>query len=300
MYGDILDNKNADINNDVYVCPNCGAISSIEKLQTIGCPYCRTKFIVSDLLPKIVNYTFEKCYAIKKVDMKSKILSNILKCTLILEVPIIIFERPLYAAIITGIILGSIVGFSITSIGIFNRAFKGTKENMPLILKNRGQLTNIYSNLLRYDQKFNYSYFEGKISSLFRNIAYSDDLKSLTLFNGSNNYDMFSNLIDSTYRLLTLDNVFENNGNLCIWVSLYMNNYYYDNKVFEKRERISMLLCHNTNFKTNLNFSIREVNCKKCGSSFDAMNQKICPYCRNEYHLEEDDWIVNDIKVLPM
>lgn len=38
-----------------YTCPNCGAVSTIEEL-TKGCPYCRTRFLMSELYPKITEY----------------------------------------------------------------------------------------------------------------------------------------------------------------------------------------------------------------------------------------------------
>ena len=43
-----------------YVCPNCAAIAHIGELLDIGCPYCGTRYIMSDLYPKVTNfYTLE-------------------------------------------------------------------------------------------------------------------------------------------------------------------------------------------------------------------------------------------------
>lgn len=108
----------------------------------------------------------------------------------------------------------------------------------------------------------------------------------------------FSNLIDSTYRIMTLDNIGEYNGSLYVLISLFMNNTYFENNnIIHKREKINMLMSHDMKFKTKMDFSIKEVNCKSCGSSFDALKEKRRPHCHNEYHLEEDDWIVNRINI---
>lgn len=39
-----------------YVCPNCGAISTLDTLQQEGCPYCGMHFLMKDLYPKVSNY----------------------------------------------------------------------------------------------------------------------------------------------------------------------------------------------------------------------------------------------------
>jgi rubrerythrin len=47
---------------------------------------------------------------------------------------------------------------------------------------------------------------------------------------------------------------------------------------------------------TELGFSFAAVNCPSCGASFDARNEKVCPYCNTEYLHEEHDWIITDLK----
>ena len=301
LYAGILDvNQDKIANNYVYTCPNCGASSSIEKLQTNGCPYCRTKFIVYDLLPKIVNYSFEKNYELKDKEVKTRIAIYIVLGFILFGMLLFLNFGITLITVLATIILSLIFGFSLIIFKLIFKSLFGVKEEFSLAVNNIGQLEKIYLNLIRYDKNFNYSYFEGKASSLFRIIAYSDDLSSVPQYKGDINMNLFSNLIDSTYRIITLDSVREYNGSLFILVSLFMNNTYYENnKIKHKRERISMLISHNMNFKTKMDFSIKEVNCKKCGSSFNALKDKICPHCRNEYHLEEDDWIVNRINIYP-
>lgn len=40
-------------------------------------------------------------------------------------------------------------------------------------------------------------------------------------------------------------------------------------------------------------FSITSVSCSNCGGSFDAVRQKICPYCGSVYHMENEGWVSN-------
>ena len=51
---------------DSYCCPNCGAISGIKELQE-GCPYCHTRFLITDLFPKVTNY-----YYLMEIGMEEK------------------------------------------------------------------------------------------------------------------------------------------------------------------------------------------------------------------------------------
>ena len=302
LYCGILDVEYCKKDKDyIYKCPNCGASSSIEKLQTIGCSYCRTKFIVYDLLPKIVNYSFENDYTFKKIKLHKGIYIFI--SILLFEIISIYLMGINSFSIIIGIVIGLMFCFYMIMFKIIFKILKLTfkslfhfSKDIYFNFKDVEQLKRIYSSLLKYDRKFNYSYFEGKAASLFRIIAFSDDLNCVPQYKCEEKVNMFSNLIDSTYQMLTLDSVKEYNDNLFVLISLYMNNtYIYGNKIKHKKERIALLISHDMKFKTKINFSIKEVNCKKCGSSFDALKNISCPHCHNEYHLEEDDWIVNRI-----
>ena len=41
--------------DELYCCPNCSAISSVKSLLA-GCPYCGTRFQMTDLFPKVPEY----------------------------------------------------------------------------------------------------------------------------------------------------------------------------------------------------------------------------------------------------
>ena len=43
--------------DELYCCPNCSAISSVKSLLA-GCPYCGTRFQMTDLFPKVTDFYY--------------------------------------------------------------------------------------------------------------------------------------------------------------------------------------------------------------------------------------------------
>lgn len=48
--------ENDEWKSERYICPNCNNIVKIEELESEGCSYCGTKFLMSQLYPKVTNY----------------------------------------------------------------------------------------------------------------------------------------------------------------------------------------------------------------------------------------------------
>lgn len=53
------------VENEDYVCPNCGAVSTVKGLLD-GCDYCNTFFKIDELFPKVTNYV-ENAYVCKNM-----------------------------------------------------------------------------------------------------------------------------------------------------------------------------------------------------------------------------------------
>ena len=42
--------------------------------------------------------------------------------------------------------------------------------------------------------------------------------------------------------------------------------------------------------------SIHKIECKNCGSSFDAAREKHCPFCKSEYDISDYDWVIKEFR----
>lgn len=45
-------------------------------------------------------------------------------------------------------------------------------------------------------------------------------------------------------------------------------------------------------------FSITSVHCPSCDGSFDAVRQHLCPYCGTDYHMENESWTIENLKLI--
>ena len=154
------------------------------------------------------------------------------------------------------------------------------------------------ADLKRYDENFSYEYFEEKVLSLFRGIAFSENRSSLTIYDNADPLSYMDNIVDVEYRG-TLEyvgsSVVENV--LRISVKAYVVCAYYDNAsgtVSFKKQVFHLILAKKVK-KEDYGFTIHAVNCKKCAGSFDAIHVSTCPYCGSHYSLIEDNWVVNQI-----
>ena len=76
-------------------------------------------------------------------------------------------------------------------------------------------------------------------------------------------------------------------------MNYYITDYIYkNNSVHKRRDELHIKVCRNIHTLQNPNFSLKRVECKSCGASFDATHEHNCPYCQSPYHLGDDDWVV--------
>lgn len=292
--------------NMALCCPHCGSPSTLGELQG-GCRYCGTKFIMSELYPKVMNYIINERYITERARNKNKRDLTILITACAIPMVIIGLIYDLFAGqgqyailnIIVGII-GRIVGGAMIG-GIFF-VFKKLFETFGIIGKGlRGgghtisTLINAYK-IKTYDPEFSSEYFRDKIISLFRMAVYSKDATELAcckcqcperaadiieaqLFNFNINSCKITDMVCDAEVTLFLD---------CL--------HYKDGKVISKSDKYRMHMRKIIKTPTELGFSFSAVSCPSCGASFDARNVKACPYCNSEYLHEEHDWVIIDIK----
>lgn len=62
-----------------------------------------------------------------------------------------------------------------------------------------------------------------------------------------------------------------------------------------KDEEIKLQVAKNVSTPTYAGFSIKKIECKTCGGSFDGSHQRRCPFCQNMYNMKEENWVITKI-----
>lgn len=63
-----------------------------------------------------------------------------------------------------------------------------------------------------------------------------------------------------------------------------------------KRKDFLATFQRRTDIPINPHFSVTKIQCPSCGGSFNAVQNKICPYCGNAYDIALDDWVLSELK----
>ncbi len=297
-----------------YSCPNCGAVSTVRELLT-GCPFCKTQFLMSELYPKITNY-----YDYGKNE--GQINSSNLPFSL-LGIPIVFIVlwlcglfnyntlRSAFAsgdlyqqiiqcawaigAVVAGILAGPLLKiitnilYAILRPLFFIRDLVGmfrTKCKLPEFMRS-------------FEKNFTLDHFIGKIVYLTRMMVYSEDYDNCAVYYGKPIENKCKDVIDMTYySLVNAKNMYIENDHAYLDLSLHM--YIYSckgNHVRKKYKKFNLLLCKSIHAEEDYGFSIHKIECRNCGSSFDATREKHCPFCQSGYNLSDYDWIIKSFKM---
>lgn len=299
-----------NIGEETYCCPNCGAITKIHVLEEEGCPYCRTKYLITDLFPKVTNYYFlDNATVSEKVDkgMKRYVFAGMgvfyiiglifIICSIGSPDFVETLIMTLIGVLIGGSMMGALGGYMIYSMTLLARTLFMAGKTMPVNLGSAGSRSKITRNVSKFDPAFSYEYFEGKALSLARIIILSSDLVNCVQYSGNETNKEFREIININYRGGMKIGSIERKGNILeVKLQLYLTNTYdTKGKIKEKDEVIYLTLHHNAEFKVDPDFSIKKVECPSCGGSFDATRYGKCPYCDCKYDVTRDDWTVKQI-----
>ena len=313
MYASIMYPRTGEenIGDTARVCPNCGAATKIADLIGEGCPYCRTKYIIDDLFPKVTNYfTINHFDQPHKIQKKTK--SFALTGALIFAIPtfliglitmhtstvgeiiLAVIMSAMYA-VITGF-LGAFFGYCAYSISLLFGLFKNVGEAFSRV----GALSSnkkLDDNLLQYDPSFSAEYFTDRVSTLFHIIAFSDEPEKYAQYNGAPLKQKYRDLVLSENRGgINVRSIRRVNNQIVADVGLYVTNYYLSGNHIERRnECVWMTMKHDTDFHVDANFSALAVKCEHCGGSFRADYDKHCKWCHQECDFAKRDWIIESI-----
>lgn len=289
-------------------CPNCGFLSPVKFLEA-GCPHCDTKFRITDLFPRVVNLYFIKNTSISNTGMiiQNTIIACMLAIFLFFTVitlvnPHSLSDLPAYfaTAFFATFFMGGFLGYLLSCIILLILQFdRDGMKHMSLLkwMRTKNQITNT---LKKYDSSFSYDKFEGQLISLIRMIVFSDHPETLTCYHGTTTDPRFSDILEMTYTNGTvLKNIKRDGNRILLFLRTWWINYSEINGQIKKTgDCIDVVVSRDITHSEVPGFSITSVQCEGCGGSFDAVRQKICPYCGNEYHMEKESWIVNSIELI--
>lgn len=290
---------------EAITCPNCGAVSTINELQN-GCSYCNTKFDMSEIYPKYTGYYFlanvvaGKSLLIRSVKIWAylgAILGGVGLCLGKNYYPDNI--KGTYVGLaIGGAILGLVVGYLLWAFAaLFFVIAKSAVSTNPIAdnLKTKKKIVDL---LHGFDPSFSYEYFVQKLISQLKIIVFSDDRSNLAFFSSNNSLAELDEILDMDFDShIELNSYNVDNGICSLDINLYMDDIHYSNsKILRKHDCFRMVLKKNVTVPENLGFTIKSVNCKTCGGSFDATKLRTCPFCNSEYDAKHDTWMIQSIE----
>lgn len=292
------------IGNDVHNCPNCGAPVSIGELKN-GCPYCSSHFEISNIFPKVSNYYFYKDPSMTEKECRVHMAKFMIGCGILFFLygtiySIINTDSSLISILIiqaiTGIFGGVVMGYFAASLALLGKVFRNAGKTLCL-LPSMGTGGRFIRQMQRYSPEFSFEYFSNKIVSLLKMILFADNPSDLPIYIGKPLGNMFENIVDVLYTGVLGLKTFTVNGDFCeVSVNVFLDNLYDNgNRIFQRRDKYRVWVRKNINHPINMNFSIRHLQCKNCGVSFDATKEKHCPNCGTEYDLSTEDWVVTKI-----
>ncbi len=310
FYETITDVLNQDaVENDLYTCPNCGAITQVGALQNGGCPYCGTFFRMSDLFPKVTNYYFIEDSGGTEKEIKKDILKVVLPCMLAAIILTLIgnlsdenaqglFGLLIVSSVLTGSILGGILGYFVWAVRKLVAVIKNAGKAMPMVVNATGSRKRFASMMQRYSREFSYEYFSDKVVSILKMIIFSEDTQQLPYYAGAPLGTMFEDIVDASYCGAVALKKFRVVQEFCyVTVDVYMENFYdTGRKIRRKNDIFRIRLRKNISRPIQLHFSIKEIECRSCGGSFDATKHRICPNCGTAYPFEDEEWIVESVQ----
>lgn len=287
-------------------CPNCGAVNAALKLEE-GCPYCRTRFQIRDLFPRVVNFFFVKTQSIasnKKVFTQSMALSmaGVFLYTFFSNIinnfrslPAMLFTSEMMA-LIGGGFLGYLIGDARLLAALFDR---GGMKHISLWRWGTSK-RKIANTMLRYDKNFSFDKFEGQLVALIRMAVMTEEPENLACYGAGTREALFADILEMTYTNgICLNQVWLEGDTMHLSIRTWWINYYEKNgKIKKNGDRIDATFVKTITKPEKPGFSITSVSCKSCGGSFDAVRQKTCPYCGSEYHMESESWMIEKMHLI--
>lgn len=306
----VVTHMNNEQSDKTACCPSCGAIHSIKTLLHEGCPNCRTRFVMSDIFPKVTNYFSAKDYSEEPPSLASKIVRYVLGGAVVgIIVNVIatytqgtfneIFTNPdsvvsIAFSLVGAGAAGAFIGYLAWCVGKVGSLFIDAAKSVPKLAIQYDAQNKIPDFMSRFDPNFSYQYFVSKAIALMKIMIFSSDYSNLAIYEGKETQNKFKDIVDVQFNsAMRLNSCKQSGPYVYLDVTIYtISTYFINNRISERNEKFRMVLCKNAMTPPDYGFSLKKVACRSCGGSFDATRERHCPYCGNNYRLGEDDWVV--------
>ena len=298
--------------DELYSCPNCGAVSKIAVLQS-GCPYCGTFFEMNELYPKVTNYFFIKDSGYTEKEIKRSIGKVIFPCIAFAIIAYVLYfllagspedggevthiVTSTISGILGGTVCGAIGGYMIWAIIKLCSLFVEAGKSIPMLVNTAGSAGRFESFMKQYSPEFSYEYFSDKVVSMIKTIIFSERPDDLPYYGGGALGSRFHDVVESLYSGAVALKQYRVEGDFCyISTDVYLENLY-DNgsRIHTKKDTIRVELRKNIRKPIDINFSIERIQCKSCGASFNAARMRNCPHCGTRYEIGDDDWMITKL-----
>lgn len=306
IYTDVTDCTDYSVSeNDSYICPNCGSVSTLLKLSHEGCDYCGTKFAMSELYPKVSGYYAIKNMGATEKELKGQIFSYVKPVWIVFAIIGLVAaigaftETTVPMAILTAIwyqimmaIFAFLFGYLAWVGKTLGRLFKEAGKAIPKVSA-LGSHKAFTEYMKQYSQEFSYEYFINKVISMLKTVIYSSQDAYLPFYYGKETVQ-FDHIVEASFSGALRLNGFHMQGSiLSVDVTAFMENFYCKNgRIKKKDEKIHMVLQKDMAVGMNYYFNVQAVKCPSCGSSFDATKSRFCPYCNQPLNMLLQDWVM--------
>lgn len=306
LYQIITNYKNPEVmDNEEYVCPNCGAVSTIKGLID-GCDYCNTRFKMDELFPKVTNFHMLMDVGNTGKEIKGSVFKTML-VTALISFPVLAYVyhtkngydvlTSIVVALIASPFAGVMLGYILWCIAKIGSLFVAAHQSFDMMVGATGSGKKFETQMKEYSPEFSFTYFTGKVISMLRILMYAKDVQEVPFYTGELVGDLFSDIVDAHFRGALGLKKFEVEGDYCyVTVDAYMDVLHAKNSVRKKKEVFRLVLRRNVSKPLDVNFSISKIHCKSCGASFDATRQCNCPSCGTKYAVMDEDWVVMSVE----
>ncbi|MBP5262182.1 MAG: hypothetical protein J6Z43_08665 [Clostridiales bacterium] len=289
--------------DETVCCPNCGSVSTIAQIQG-GCPFCGTVYKMDDLFPKVTGYYFLEDVGIAGNEHKRGM--RITMAVTVLALAALVFFAALGRSGIGSALVGALFMIPIGLIAgyFFYSIFLAIRLIVVGSRQSSGKWGTIGSRnkfeimMRQITPEFSFEYFTSKAVSLIKTAIYAPDEQELLFYKGGPLDPSFKDIIDMDYgAALGLTGFKAENGIVTVATDAFFDVLYAsDSGVKFKREKYKAVFQRRTDIPVNMQFSMTKIQCPSCGGSFNAVQNKLCPFCGNAYDITSQDWVLIELR----